>query len=167
MLEVNVLALAVCTCEALQDLQTRGDDGHIIHVCRCQHIECPPGLAACTPQASMKAMTEALRRELRARDSGTATSVHPASWKRSRRNHAGRCRRRASGLRAPATGRRRSFSAVHPRTTEVRSDSRHPSRRSSRIPEHALWMSVEALVGVPTKCHRLSMSEQQIIGRTA
>jgi short-subunit dehydrogenase len=39
MLDVNVLALSVCTIQAFQSMKERGvDDGHIIHINRLQHL---------------------------------------------------------------------------------------------------------------------------------
>src|SRR5690606_18055456 len=32
MLEVNVLALCICTREAVSDMRARGDDGHVVHI---------------------------------------------------------------------------------------------------------------------------------------
>lgn len=80
MLEVNVLALAICTREALRDLQARDDDGQIIHISSMSAHRVPTGTGGMysASKHAVKAMTEALRRELRARDSRTrVTAVSP------------------------------------------------------------------------------------------
>lgn len=66
MLEVNVLALCVCTREAVRDMRERGDDGHVIHVSSMAAHRVPPGsgVYAATKHA-VRALTEGLRQELR------------------------------------------------------------------------------------------------------
>jgi len=67
MLEVNVLGLSVCTREAVQRMRRRGiDDGHIIHISSMSSHRVPPGsgMYAATKFA-VRALTEALRKELR------------------------------------------------------------------------------------------------------
>ncbi len=66
MLEVNVLALAICTREAVRDMRARGDEGHVIHVSSMSAHRVPEGsgMYSATKHA-VKALTEALRRELR------------------------------------------------------------------------------------------------------
>lgn len=68
MLEVNVLALTICTREAIQDMQKRGDDGHVIHISSLSAYRIPAGngggMYAATKHA-VRALTEGLRMELR------------------------------------------------------------------------------------------------------
>jgi len=66
MLDVNVLALSVCTREAISDMRRRGDDGHVIHISSMAAHRVPPGsgMYAATKFA-VRALTEALRQELR------------------------------------------------------------------------------------------------------
>ena len=67
MLEVNVLALCVCTREALSDMRRRGDDGHVIHISSMAGHRVPPnsGVYSATKFA-VRSLTEGLRQELRA-----------------------------------------------------------------------------------------------------
>jgi 17beta-estradiol 17-dehydrogenase / 3beta-hydroxysteroid 3-dehydrogenase len=72
MLELNVLALCVCTREAIAGMRRRGvDDGHIVHVSSMAGYRVPPdsGVYAATKHA-VRALTESLRQELRAAGSG-------------------------------------------------------------------------------------------------
>jgi NADP-dependent 3-hydroxy acid dehydrogenase YdfG len=66
-LELNVLALCVCTREALHDMRRRGDDGHVVHVSSMAAYRVPPqsGVYAASKYA-VRALTEGLRAELRA-----------------------------------------------------------------------------------------------------
>lgn len=67
MLELNVLALCVCTREAVADMKRREVDGHVIHISSMAAHRVPrgSGVYAATKHA-VKALTEALRQELRA-----------------------------------------------------------------------------------------------------
>lgn len=79
MLEVNVLALTVCTREALQQLEARGAAGHIVHISSMASHRVPPnsGMYSATKYA-VRALTEALRKELHARGSRTrVTAISP------------------------------------------------------------------------------------------
>lgn len=79
MLELNVLALCVCTREALSDMRRRGDDGHVVHVSSMAAYRVPPqlGMYAASKYA-VRALTEGLRAELRAFGSGIrVSSVSP------------------------------------------------------------------------------------------
>lgn len=66
MLEVNILALCVCTREAIQDMRRRGnDDGYIIHVSSIDaHIVPPDGAVYSASKVAVRALTIALREEL-------------------------------------------------------------------------------------------------------
>jgi NADP-dependent 3-hydroxy acid dehydrogenase YdfG len=66
MLEVNVLALCICTREAIQDMQSRGDRGHIVHISSLSGHRVPSisGLYSGTKFA-VRSLTEGLRQELR------------------------------------------------------------------------------------------------------
>ena len=79
MLEVNVLALTVCTREALQQMLARGVDGHVLHLSSMASHRVPPGsgMYSATKYA-VRALTEALRKELRERGSGIrVTAISP------------------------------------------------------------------------------------------
>lgn len=67
MLEVNVLALCVCTREAIADMRRRGiDDGHVIHVSSMAAHRVPGGSGVyAASKHAVRALTEALRQELR------------------------------------------------------------------------------------------------------
>ncbi len=69
MLEVNVLALCICTREAVRDMRARGSGGHVLHVSSMAAHRVPEesGLYAATKFA-VRAITEGLRRELREED---------------------------------------------------------------------------------------------------
>ena len=71
MLEVNVLALAICTREAVQDMRSKGNRGQIIHISSMSGHRVPTGAGGMysATKHAVRAMTEALRRELRAEDS--------------------------------------------------------------------------------------------------
>ena len=68
MLNVNVLGLAMCTREAITDMRSRGDDGHVVHISSMSGHRVPAsvGMAfyAATKHA-VKTLTEGLRLELR------------------------------------------------------------------------------------------------------
>ncbi len=76
MLEVNVLALCICTREALFDMRRRGDDGHVVHVSSMAAYRVPPqgGVYAASKHA-VRALTEGLRAELRELRSGIRVSA--------------------------------------------------------------------------------------------
>ncbi|MCK9458997.1 MAG: SDR family NAD(P)-dependent oxidoreductase [Proteobacteria bacterium] len=69
MLEVNVLALAVVTREAVRDMRERKVAGQIVHVSSlsAQRVQAGAGMYAATKHA-VRALTEGLRQELRALD---------------------------------------------------------------------------------------------------
>lgn len=65
MLEVNVLALCVCTREAIADMRSRGDDGHVVHISSMAAHRVPPGSGVYSAtKHAVRALTEALRQEL-------------------------------------------------------------------------------------------------------
>jgi NADP-dependent 3-hydroxy acid dehydrogenase YdfG len=76
MLDVNVLALCICTREAIADMRRRGDAGHVIHVSSMAAYRVPrgSGVYAATKHA-VRALTEALRQELHALESGIRVSA--------------------------------------------------------------------------------------------
>ncbi|MGE3854927.1 MAG: SDR family NAD(P)-dependent oxidoreductase [Planctomycetota bacterium] len=78
MLDINILALAICTREAVADMRRQQVDGHVIHVSSMSgHRVVGPGLYPATKYA-VRAMTESLRQELRAIGSGIrVSSVSP------------------------------------------------------------------------------------------
>jgi NADP-dependent 3-hydroxy acid dehydrogenase YdfG len=80
MLEVNVLGLAIATREAIEDMERRGVAGHVVHVSSMAGHRVPgvdSGMYAATKFA-VRALTEALRQELRARKSPIrVTAISP------------------------------------------------------------------------------------------
>jgi 17beta-estradiol 17-dehydrogenase / 3beta-hydroxysteroid 3-dehydrogenase len=80
MLEVNVLGLAIATREAIQDMERRGAAGHVVHVSSMAGHRVPgpdSGMYAATKFA-VRALTEGLRQELRARKSPIrVTAISP------------------------------------------------------------------------------------------
>lgn len=65
MLEVNVLALLICTREALKDMR-RADRGHVIHVSSMSAHRVPPGSGVYSAtKYAVRSLTEGLRQELR------------------------------------------------------------------------------------------------------
>ncbi len=79
MLEVNVLALCICTREALADMERRGSAGHVVHISSMAGHRVPPdgGVYSATKYA-VRSLTEGLRKELRAvRSPIRVTSISP------------------------------------------------------------------------------------------
>jgi len=67
MLEVNVLALCICTREAIADMQRRGGEGHVVHISSLAAHLVPAGSGAyAASKFAVRALTEGLRLELRA-----------------------------------------------------------------------------------------------------
>ena len=65
-LQVNVLALSICTREAVKDMRQRGDDGYVIHISSMSAHRVPVGSAMYSASKfAVRALTEALRQELR------------------------------------------------------------------------------------------------------
>jgi NADP-dependent 3-hydroxy acid dehydrogenase YdfG len=76
MLEVNVLALCVCTREAVKDMRARGDDGHVIHVSSMAAHRVPGGSGVYSAtKYAVRSLTEGLRQELRALGSAIRVSA--------------------------------------------------------------------------------------------
>jgi len=71
MLETNVLGLAIATREAIQDMDRRGVAGHIVNVSSMagHRIPGPDSAMYAATKFAVRALTEGLRQELRARDS--------------------------------------------------------------------------------------------------
>jgi NADP-dependent 3-hydroxy acid dehydrogenase YdfG len=66
MLEVNVLALCICTREALQDMRRRGSQGHVVHVSSMSGHRVPGGSGVYSAtKFAVRSLTEGLRQELR------------------------------------------------------------------------------------------------------
>ena len=79
MLEVNVLALSVCTREAVTDMERRGAAGHIVHISSMASHRVPPGSGMYSAtKFAVRALTEGLRAELRAAGSPIrVTAISP------------------------------------------------------------------------------------------
>jgi len=76
MLEVNVLALCVCTREAVKDMRARGDVGHVIHVSSMAAHRVPHGSGVYSAtKYAVRSLTEGLRQELRELGSGIRVSA--------------------------------------------------------------------------------------------
>jgi NADP-dependent 3-hydroxy acid dehydrogenase YdfG len=71
MLEVNVLGLCIATREAIQDMERRGVAGHVVHVSSMagHRIPGPDGGVYAASKFAVRALTEALRVELRTKGS--------------------------------------------------------------------------------------------------
>jgi NADP-dependent 3-hydroxy acid dehydrogenase YdfG len=79
MLEVNVLALCVCTREALADMRARGDDGHVLHISSMSAHRVPGGSGVYSAtKFAVRSLTEGLRKELRELGSNVrVTAISP------------------------------------------------------------------------------------------
>ena len=65
MLEVNVLALCICTREAVQDMKRNGRAGHVLHVSSMSAHRVPEGSGVYSAtKFAVRSLTEGLRREL-------------------------------------------------------------------------------------------------------
>jgi NADP-dependent 3-hydroxy acid dehydrogenase YdfG len=77
MLEVNVLGLAIATREAIRDMERRGTAGHVVNVASMAAHRVPgpeSGMYSATKFA-VRALTEGVRQELRARQSAIRVSL--------------------------------------------------------------------------------------------
>lgn len=79
MLEVNVLALCICTREAVADMQRRNVAGHVIHLSSMSAHRVPAGSGVYSAtKFAVRSLTEGLRQELRAQGSPIrVTAVSP------------------------------------------------------------------------------------------
>jgi NADP-dependent 3-hydroxy acid dehydrogenase YdfG len=80
MLEVNVLGLCIATREAIQDMERRKSAGHVVHVSSmaAHRVPGPDSGVYSATKFAVRALTEALRQELRARESPIrVTEVSP------------------------------------------------------------------------------------------
>ncbi len=76
MLEVNVLALSVCTREAVSDMRKRGDNGYIIHISSMSGHRVPGGSGMYSAtKFAVRSLTEGLRFELRSLNSSIRVSA--------------------------------------------------------------------------------------------
>jgi len=71
MLETNVLGLLIATREAIQDMERRGVAGHVVHVSSMagHRVPGPDSAVYAGTKFAVRAITEGLRQELRARTS--------------------------------------------------------------------------------------------------
>ena len=76
MLDVNVLALCICSREAITDMRARNVAGHVVHISSMAGHRTPleSGIYSATKYA-VRALTEGLRRELRELDSPIRVSA--------------------------------------------------------------------------------------------
>ncbi|MEM9215388.1 MAG: SDR family NAD(P)-dependent oxidoreductase [Cyanobacteria bacterium P01_F01_bin.150] len=66
MLEVNILALCICTREAVQDMQAKDNEGHIVHISSMSGHRVPKGSGVYSAtKFAVRSLTEGLRQELR------------------------------------------------------------------------------------------------------
>jgi NADP-dependent 3-hydroxy acid dehydrogenase YdfG len=79
MLEVNVLALCVCTREAVADMEERDVAGHVIHISSMAAHRVPAGSGVYSAtKYAVRSLTEGLRQELRAKNSPIrVTAISP------------------------------------------------------------------------------------------
>ncbi len=77
MLEVNVLGLLVATREALRDMERRGVAGHVVNVASmaAHRVPGPDSAVYSGTKFAVRAITEGLRQELRARSSAVRVSL--------------------------------------------------------------------------------------------
>jgi NADP-dependent 3-hydroxy acid dehydrogenase YdfG len=76
MLEVNVLALCICTREAVADMRRHGDTGHVVHISSMAAHRVPSGSGVYSAtKFAVRSLTEGLRQELRQAGSGIRVSA--------------------------------------------------------------------------------------------
>ncbi|MEO0455833.1 MAG: SDR family NAD(P)-dependent oxidoreductase [Cyanobacteria bacterium P01_A01_bin.114] len=73
-LEVNVLALSICTREAIKLMRAKGDRGHVVHISSMSGHRVPGSGMYSASKFAVRALTEGLRQELRAANSGIRVS---------------------------------------------------------------------------------------------
>ena len=76
MLDTNVLGLLIATREAIQDMERRGVTGHVVNVSSMagHRVPGPDSAVYAGTKFAVRAITEGLRQELRARSSGIRVS---------------------------------------------------------------------------------------------
>lgn len=80
MLEVNVLALCICTREAIADMRV-GDRGHVIHISSMAAHRVPDGSGVYSAtKFAVRSLTEGLRKELRVAGSRIRVSSVSPAW---------------------------------------------------------------------------------------
>ena len=78
MLEVNVVALSICTREAIRSMRERNDRGHVIHISSITAHRVSAGASVYTAsKAAVRSLTESLRLELH--EAGSAIRVSSIS----------------------------------------------------------------------------------------
>lgn len=78
MLDINVLALTICTREAVQQMRANGDQGHVINIgSMAGHRVLPGSTFYAATKFAVRALTEGLRQELR--EAGSAIRVSAVS----------------------------------------------------------------------------------------
>lgn len=81
MFELNVLALSICTREAIKDMRQRRYDGYVIHISSMSGYRQVPSIKGTSmymynaTKYAVRALTEGLRRELREMGSGIRVSA--------------------------------------------------------------------------------------------
>jgi NADP-dependent 3-hydroxy acid dehydrogenase YdfG len=77
MLEVNVLGLAIASREAIRDMERRGVGGHVVHVSSMagHRVPGPDSAMYAATKFAVRALTEGMRQELRARKSPIRVSA--------------------------------------------------------------------------------------------
>ncbi|MEO1403468.1 MAG: SDR family NAD(P)-dependent oxidoreductase [Cyanobacteria bacterium J06635_1] len=68
-LEVNVLALSICTREAIKLMRANGDQGHVVHISSMSGHRVPGSGMYSASKFAVRALTEGLRQELRVANS--------------------------------------------------------------------------------------------------
>ncbi|XP_050723080.1 dehydrogenase/reductase SDR family member 11-like [Eriocheir sinensis] len=84
MMDLNVVALCLCTRESIASMRERGvDDGHIIHISSEDGHYVPPDIGFhfySATKFAVKALTEGLRQELREANSNIRISAISPGW---------------------------------------------------------------------------------------
>jgi len=73
-LDVNVVALCICTREALRDMRAKGDRGHVVHISSMAGHRVPGSGMYSASKFAVRSLTEGLRQELRAAESAIRVS---------------------------------------------------------------------------------------------
>ncbi len=82
MLETNVLGLLIATREALQDMERRGVAGHVVQMLSmaAHRVPGPDAAVYAGTKFAVRAITEGLRQELRAKKSPVRVSLVSPGW---------------------------------------------------------------------------------------